>query len=145
MPRSQVLVAGVILGALLAACQPVVDYPPDKAAAYAQEVDAIVENSLVGLSSNDVAAHTKDFDQDMKDAVDSVSFPSVYQEIIGPLGKYHSRALVGVQEQGSNVIVKYTTVFDNDPNVTLRVVFDKGDPQHHITGMWFDSELLKGN
>lgn len=129
---------------LLAGCEQVRELPPDQAQAFAGKVEAEVENMLVGLSQKDYAMHSRDFDQAMLDTVDPITFPSVYAEIIGVLGAYHSHKLLGVQQQSEYYVVRYTAVFDKDPEVTVRVVFAIDDPDHKITGLWFDSKLLRG-
>jgi hypothetical protein len=103
----------------------------------------VVENLLVGLSNKDYEMHTRDFDQEMLDAVDPVSFPAMYDQVIGVLGKYQSHTLDGVQQQNEYLVARYIAVFDNDSHVTVRVVFSNGDPDHKVTGLWFDSELLR--
>ena len=45
--------------------------PPEEGAAYAAEVDDIVENMLVGFSNNDWAMHSRDFDKAYRERVES--------------------------------------------------------------------------
>jgi hypothetical protein len=142
--RKQIALLGVACIFMLGGCQQVKEYPADQAQAFAKQVEPEVENMLVGFSNKDYEMHTRDFDQDMLDTVDPVTFPKVYDEVIGVLGKYQSHALSGVQLQNNEYIVaRYTAVFDNDSDVTVRVVFNNGDPDHKITGLWFDSKLLR--
>jgi hypothetical protein len=129
---------------MLAACQQSRDMPADEAKAFADSVEPAVENMLVGFSNNDLEAHSRDFDQAMLDTVDESTFPQIHDTVIGKLGKYQTHTLLGVQIQNDKyVVVRYTAVFDNDPEVIVRVVFNRGDPDHKITGLWFDSDLLK--
>jgi hypothetical protein len=142
--RKQVVLLGVVGLLLLGGCQQVKELPADQAEAFAKQVEPEVENMLVGFSNKDYEAHSRDFDQDMLDTVDPITFPKVYDEVIGKLGKYHSHKLLGVQLQNTEyLVVRYSAVFDNDPDVTVRVVFNYGDPDHKITGLWFDSKLLQ--
>lgn len=142
--RKQLIALSAIALLLLGGCQQVKDLPSDQADKFAKEVEPEVENMLTGLSNKDYDAHTRDFDQEMLDTVDPVTFPQVYQEVIGTLGKYQSHTLLGVQLQNDEfLVVRYNAIFDNDPQTVVRVVFNYGDPEHKITGLWFDSKLLR--
>jgi hypothetical protein len=127
----------------MASCSGTTTLPDADGRAFADSVDAIVENALDGLSENDFEKHTSDFDDDMKKSIDEVAFPQVYDEIIGKLGLYQSRTFVRVDAQGSFYIVYYSAVFENEPEASIRFVFNKDDPDHKISGMWFDSPLLR--
>jgi hypothetical protein len=142
-PITQAMIAAVVLTGL-AACQPqTIVLPDDQAQAFAAEVDEIVENALVGLSTNDYERHVRDFDEEMLRVTDPVTFPQLYDQVIGVVGAYQSRTLLQVEDQGDFRIVTYSAVFANDPNVTVRFVFARDDPEHHISGMWFDSQKLR--
>lgn len=142
--KKPVILLGLLGALALAGCQQVKEVPADQAQAFARTVEPEVENMLVGFSNKDYEAHTRDFDQDMLDTVDPVTFPQVYDEVIGKLGKYHSHTLQGIQLQNNEfLVVRYNAVFDNDPQTVVRVVFNYGDPDHKITGLWFDSKLLQ--
>ncbi len=135
--------AGVVAAAFLAACAQPVQLPSDQAEAFARDVDPIVENCLIGLNEKDYAKHTRDFDSSMLDVVDTASFPQAYDEVIGVIGKYQSRKLVSVFDQEQFRIVVYQAQFEQDSNVTVRVVFTRADPSHKISGLWFDSDKLR--
>jgi len=138
-------IAGIsLLAFTLAACQPrTIALPDDQAQAFAAEVDEIVENALVGLSTNNYEMHVRDFDEEMLRVTDPVTFPQLYDQVIGVVGAYQSRTLLRVEDQGDFRIVTYSAVFANDPNVIVRFVFARDDPQHLISGMWFDSQKLR--
>lgn len=142
--KKSVVMLGLVAALGLGGCQQARELPADQAQAFAKTVEPEVENMLVGFSNKDYAAHTRDFDQDMLDTVDPITFPQVYDEVIGKVGKYHSHTLSGVQLQNDEFLVaRYNAVFDNDSQVVVRVVFNYGDPDHKITGLWFDSKLLQ--
>lgn len=132
-----------LLAALLTGCQRSTPLPPAEAQAFADQIDEKVENTLIGLSEKDYEQHTADFDQEMLEAVDPVSFPTMYDEIIGKLGHYQSKELVEVLKQQRFYVAIYEARFDNDPAVRVRVVFWQSDPEQKITGLWFDSALLR--
>jgi hypothetical protein len=106
-------------------------------------VDEIVENSLVALSEGDFERHIRDFDEAMMGAVDEPAFDRSVEQIIGKLGAYQSKTVAQVIDQGEFRAVIYTAVFENDPEVKVRMVFVRDDPDHRISGMWFDSNLLQ--
>ncbi len=133
--------AGLAL-ALAAGCQPP-PVPPGEAAAFAAEVDPIVENALEGLSRNDYAQHSQDFSEEMRDRIDPITFPQVYGEIIGRLGAYRSHTFRQAVEQGDLWAMEYEAAFENDAAVKVTVIFDRDDPEHRILGLWFDSPLLR--
>jgi hypothetical protein len=135
----------VLLSVLWAAgCQQRVNLPADQAAAYAAKVDPIVENMLAGLNAKDYPTHSRDFDEELLTASDEVTFPQVYDEIIGKLGLYQSKALNRVETDGIFNAVIYDAVFEREDQVVMRVVFRVSDQDHHISGLWFDSPLLRG-
>jgi hypothetical protein len=130
---------------ILAACSPAVN-TLDLAArhTFAQEIDPIVEETLAGLSNDDYEQHTRYFDDEMRDRVDPVvTFPQVYEEIIGKVGAYQSHRLVSIEEQNLYRIATYDVTFANDPHVTAQFIFWESDDSHQITGLWFDSEMLR--
>jgi hypothetical protein len=129
---------------LLTACQPAVVLAEPEAREFADQVEAIVENSLQGLNEGDYARHARDFDDELKDQINEISFPQVRDEILGRVGQYETRKLNWVEDQGGIRTVIYDTVFERDDHVTLRVVFFPNDPEHQIGGMWFDSPAFLG-
>jgi hypothetical protein len=137
----------LLVGGLLAACAPdTTMLPPVERDAFAREIDPIVEETLTGLSNDDYEQHARYFDDEMRDRVDPiVTFPQVYDEIIGTVGSYQSHQLVSVEEQNLYRIATYEVAFANDPHVTAQFIFWESDTAHQITGLWFDSDLLRGN
>jgi len=137
----------VIIGILLTACAPAVaTLAPAEQDAFAREIDPIVEETLTGLSNDDYEQHARYFDDEMRDRVDPiVTFPQVYDEIIGTVGAYQSHRLMSVEEQNLYRIATYDVSFTNDPHVTAQFIFWESDETHQITGLWFDSEMLHDN
>lgn len=136
--------SGLIMSLLLlGACSTTHVLPQGEAEAYAAEVELNVENMLVGLSNGDYDAHSRDFDDAMREAIDPTTFPQVYDQIIGTLGAYQSHTLVRVEQQGDFTAVIYSAVFENESDVTVRIVFLTADEAHRISGLWFDSPLLR--
>lgn len=138
-----ILLVVVFAGLALSACQGKKPLSEADAAAFGEQIDGMVEETLVGLSEKDYSRHSQYFDEEMLDHVDEVSFPLVYDEVIGVLGAYQSRTLSAVFDQGRYRIAVYDAQFENDPAATVRIVFYQSNPEQ-ITGLWFDSELLSG-
>jgi hypothetical protein len=125
----------------LAACAPRTTsraLSPDEGAAYAAEVDEIVENMIVGFSENDFAKITRDMTDKRSEDYDS-SVRLTADEISGGFGVYQGKTLDHVEDRGGWRVVIYRLVFENEPDVTLEVSFYISDP-HLIGGTYWDSE-----
>jgi hypothetical protein len=136
------LIVLIVLAALtLAACAPrttTTILSPEEGAAYAAEVDDIVENMIVGFSENDYAKYTRDMPEELDEDYES-SMRQVAQEISGESGAYQGKTLDHVEDRGGWRVVIYHLVFENEPDVTLEVSFYISDP-HLIGGTYWDSE-----
>jgi hypothetical protein len=144
--RSLLSVGLLITAGLFAACNAQgADLRPAEAAAFAREVDPIVEDVFAGLSEADYARHSSHFDEDFKEQIDEiVVFPQVVDEVIGTVGAYQSHDMISVADDGRYRVVTYDVAFADDPHVKARVFFWKDDPQHRIAGLAFDSPSLRG-
>jgi len=122
----------------LAACSPsVTSLSPEEGAAYAAEVDAIVENMIVGWSECDHAKESRDYVDTWKANLDESGFQQECAEFIAAVGAYQSKALdhVEVRPGIKARVVIYHVVFTNDPDVTFFVYFGADDPNHRIIGL----------
>jgi len=121
----------------LAACAPRVTSPtilsPEEGAAYAAEVDEIVENMLVGLSNKDWAMYSRDFHKALLTEMEG-NFQEEYDETIAVYGAYQSKTLDHVETRGKQQVTIYHAVFENNPNVTISVYFGINDRAHLIQG-----------
>lgn len=144
--RSLLSVGLLVTAGLLAACKAQgADLPPEEAGAFADEVDPIVEDVFAGLSEADYARHSRNFDEDFKEQIDEiVVFPQVVDEVIGAVGAYRGHEMIAVTDEGRYRIVTYDVAFANETHVEAHVLFWKGDPQHRIVGLAFDSSALRG-
>lgn len=136
-----ILTVLIVLAALtLAACAPRTStiLSPEEGAAYAAEVEDIVENMLVGFSKNDYATLTRDWDSAFREDYDESAFHKHYDEIISPYGAYLSKTLDHVEDQRRQRIVTYHVVFENVPDVTVRIYFRINDSDHQIIGLWWE-------
>jgi hypothetical protein len=139
MNKKFVLTVLIVLVTLtLAACAPRVTsrvLSPEEGAAYAAEVDDMVENMLIGLSENDWTMFSRDFHKDMLAEMESI-FQQYYDESIGVIGAYQSKTLDYVVAQGKYRILYYNLVFENDPDVTIQVYIYT--PSNQISGLGFN-------
>ena len=141
MIKKLVLTVLIVLATLpLAACAPRAStiLSPEEGAAYAAEVDEIVENMIVGFTENDYAKYTRDMpdklDEDYESAIRQFA-----DETIVKWGAYQGKTLDHVEDRGGWRVVIYHLVFENEPDVTLDVSFNISDP-HLIGGTNWDSE-----
>jgi hypothetical protein len=141
MIKKLVLTVLIVLATLpLAACAPRAStiLSPEEGAAYAAEVDEIVENMIVGFTENDYAKYTRDMpdklDEDYESAIRQFA-----DETIVEWGAYQGKTLDHVEDRGGWRVVIYHLVFENEPDVTLEVSFNISDP-HLIGGTNWDSE-----
>lgn len=151
MTKKLVLTAWIVLVTLaLAACGPRVTttvLSPEDGAAYAAEVDGIVENLLAGWSACDHAMAIRDYVESwkVKSNADDSSFQQECHELIGVVGAYRSKTLDYVEDRPgiSARLVTYNVVFENDQEVTLEVYFGIDDPTHRIIGLSFVESTWK--
>jgi hypothetical protein len=138
MKKQLILIVLIFLTTLtLASCAPRVTSPtilsPEEGAAYAAEVDDVVENMLIGLSQKDWAMYSRDFHKAMLAEMED-TFQQEYNETIGVIGAYQSKTLDHVETRGDQRIIIYHGVFENNPDVTISMYFGINDPNHLIQG-----------
>ncbi|WP_241481343.1 DUF3887 domain-containing protein [Methanoculleus sediminis] len=69
---------------------------------------------------------------------------TVYREFVtSRLGLYVSRDNPVVTERGEYITVTYRANFEREDGVSLRFIFRKGDESHQLSGLWFDSPMLR--
>ena len=95
------------------------------------------DNLLTGMNANDYAAFSKDFDQDMLDAMSQTQFDTLKKDRDAKLGLYLSREVHSVTQTGDFYTVNYDAKFEKDDAVTIRVVFRIAEP-HQVSGLWFN-------
>ena len=95
------------------------------------------DNLLTGMNANDYAAFSKDFDQDMLDAMSQTQFAELKKDRDAKLGLYLSREVHSVTQTGEFYTVNYDAKFEKDDAVTIRVVFRIAEP-HQVSGLWFN-------
>jgi hypothetical protein len=142
MNKKLVLTILTVLAALtLAACAPrttTTILSAEDGAAYAAEVDEIVENMIIGFTENDFDKYTRDMPDKLNEGYED-SIRQFASEDIGEWGAYQGKTLDHVEDRGGWRVVIYHLVFENEPNVTLEVFFFISDP-HLIGGTNWSTE-----
>jgi len=99
--------------------------------------EAKSENLLAGMNANDYAMFSRDFDQEMLNAMPQAEFDTLKKDRDAKLGRYLSRKVNSVVQDGDFYSVIYDAKFEKDDAVTVRVVFRAADP-HEVSGLWFN-------
>ena len=100
--------------------------------------EGIMDNLFAGLTANDYAAFSRDFDSDMQKTIPATSFPAWKQDLDNRLGNYISRQVDEVTQSDEFYVVVYQAKFEQAEPVNIGVAFHASD--HSISHMWFDSE-----
>jgi hypothetical protein len=144
MNKKLVLTILIVLATLtLAACAPRASttLSPEEGAAYAVEVDEIVENMIIGDSECDYAMFTRDLSPESLEGIpDESAWQQHCEENRGVYGAYLSKTLDHVEDRGKDRVVIYHVVFENDPDVTLQVYFRSDNPDHQIVDIEWQVE-----
>ena len=99
--------------------------------------EAKTDSLFAGMNANDYTAFSKDFDQDMLNAITESEFARLKSDRDARLGLYISRTVNRVVQSGDFYAVIYYAVFEKEEAVSVRVVFRVADP-HEVSGLWFD-------
>jgi hypothetical protein len=132
----------VCLFSVLASCRPQSPHGTMLSAADQKAVLAFSEsktdNLLEGLNTGDYAAFSRDFNQDMLQAMTRDEFEHWQKERESRLGRYLRREVEGMVERSDGTYtVIYHTGFQFNDDVLIRVVFSVAPP-HQISGLWFE-------
>ena len=110
----------------------------------AEDQDAVLafseaksDNLLAGMNAGDYAMFSKDFDQDMLNAMTQAQFEALKKDRDAKLGLYVSREVNSVVQDGDFYAVIYDAKFEKDDAVSVRVVFRAAEP-HEVSGLWFN-------
>lgn len=103
----------------------------------------IAENILQSINNNDYQSFSKDFSQEMKEAMPVAGFADLREILMSKIGSYISSTPDEVVDEGDYITVYFTAKFEEDEQVTVRLVFRKDDPTYKVDGLWFDSPKLR--
>ncbi len=110
-----------------------------ESAAYAAEVDKYVESYLVGQSECDFDKSFLGLDPEWKGKlINDNSWQQKCEADSAEIGAYQSKTLDHVEDRQELRVVIYHVLFENNPDVTLRMYFYIDDPEHLIVGIEFE-------
>jgi hypothetical protein len=131
---------------LLAACGPISQTYGDQRDEVLAYAEPKVDNLMAALNAGDYAAFVRDYNEVMLKATDEKAFDGLRTLLQSKIGNYVSRQVTNVEQVTENkqqfIRVVYSAKFENEDNVTVRVVFDD-TADHPISGLWFDSPKLR--
>ena len=102
--------------------------------------EVTTDNLLVGLSANDYAQFTRDFDTELLGRVPIAEFTTLQQELDNKLGSYLSRRVEQVTKADEFYVVVYQASFEQAKVVTMTVAFHDSDQA--IATLGIDSEHM---
>ncbi len=111
----------------------------DKVLEYA---DPMTDNILKGFNEGNHKAYSKDFTEQLKNAMPEKVFMQTRLQIISKLGMYKSRSLYKVLKEGQFIYVLYKGVFEKDKEVKTKMIFQDIAGKHYVNGLWFHSPKL---
>ena len=112
----------------------------DEIMAYA---DPAAENLLAGFNEEDHAKFSRDFSEQMKNAMTEPVFKQTREGIVSKIGLYKSRNLFKVEKKGPHIVVLYKAEFEKESGVEVKVVFTKYGEKDLVSGLWFNSPKLR--
>jgi len=104
--------------------------------------EAATDNLFAGLTANDYATFSRDFDPYMKKTIPTTEFAAWKQDLDNKLGNYLSRQVDHVTQADEFYVVVYQAKFEQEESVIVEVAFHVKEP-HPIANLWFDSEKLR--
>ena len=137
--------AAIVSLALLILSGCINQVPPDEDEGddWREIADPITENILQSLKNNDYQGFIKDFSEEMKNAYTLQIFTDTKELLDSKIGAYISKEFDRVEKDDGYIVVFYSAQFENEDNVTVRVVFKEDDETHKVYGLWFDSPKLR--
>lgn len=115
----------------------------DEAAQVLAYADPIADNVMQGFNEGNYTTYSRDFGPEMRQALDEAAFEQNREFVTSRVGLYESRGEPVVTETGEYIAVTYKAAFEREDGVALRFVFKKGDESHQLSGLWFNSPMLR--
>ena len=97
-----------------------------------------MDNLFAGLTANDYATFSRDFDTGMQKVIPATDFAAWKQDLDDKFGNYLARRVDQVTQSDEFYVVDYQATFEQEAPVTVTVVFHASD--HSIALLSFDSE-----
>ncbi|MCU0848325.1 MAG: DUF3887 domain-containing protein [Spirochaetes bacterium] len=105
--------------------------------------EAIADGLLKGYNNGDYALYSKDFDEQMKNALNEKVFKQTRDLIASKTGKYVSRKLSDVYRQNQMIVIIYDGKFEKEDKVEIKLVLQKFGDKNLVSGLWFNSPKLR--
>lgn len=140
--KRRIFIALLIIGLIvISGCAVKVD--ANKVRSFA---DPMTENLLIAMNNKNYEMFSRDLDSKMKQAIPESKFFVLVGQVNGKIGMYvpNSKQFYRAYKSGKfiNVVYKAKFIEENSP-VTVRVVFDMENGKERISGLWFDSPMLR--
>lgn len=121
---------------LLTACER--ELSGAKAAAVLSLSEPIMDNLFIGLTDNDYATFSRDFDSYMQRSIPGSYFEEWKRDLDSQLGNYLSREVCRVSQSDEYYVVEYHARFEQEEPVVIGFAFHIAEP-HSISHLWIES------
>jgi PBP1b-binding outer membrane lipoprotein LpoB len=109
------------------------------------QLETIAEPMLASImsayNSGDYQAYSKDFNQEMKNAVTEEAFTSSRTDMLETIGKYTSHTFVSHKTEKEYEIFQYKAMFEQD-EVNITLTLEKQGDTYKVVGLWLSSPKL---
>lgn len=106
------------------------------------KAEPIADNLFQAMNERDYPAFSRDFDPAMQNAITQERFNEMMATLDAKVGKFQSREVARVEKVGEYYAVVYLADFDQEADVSWRIVLTQSDPAK-ISGLWYDSPKLR--
>lgn len=89
--------------------------------------EPITDNLIAGLTANDYAVFSLDFDSDMDERVPASVFADWKREVDNKIGNYLSRQVDQVRQSDEFFVVVYQAEFEKEKHVTITIALHAYD------------------
>ncbi len=108
--------------------------------------DPIVDNIVAGYNNGGFEEFSRDFDLNLRTAITADNFPTTRADLMRHLGRYLSRTVADVRNEGPLVVVLYRAVFEKAPDATIKAGFRPEYPdsgRRQLSDLVFDAPELR--
>ncbi|GMT49282.1 MAG: hypothetical protein IEMM0008_0821 [bacterium] len=112
----------------------------DKVLKYAEPM---TDGILKGFNEGNHKLYSKDFTEQLKNAMTEKVFMQTRLQITSKIGMYKSRSLYKVLKKDQYIYVLYKAVFEKDKEVKTKMIFQDFASKHYVASLWFFSPKLK--
>lgn len=108
--------------------------------------DPMTENMLLMINDDNYGKFSKDFSQQMKDAIPESKYKEMKNDIKTQFGAYVSKEFVSIEVRENYISVSYKGKFSQEEEpVLVRSVFVKENNKIRIAGFWLNPLTYLGN